>query len=206
MPDQDLKVSNPQRVRALAHPLRLKLMDLLGAEPELTATQCAELTGESVASCSFHLRMLAKYGYIQPGERRGREKPWRLVSRSRTVTPDYDDPDSVREVSAFARLVVEREADRLRRWLAAARTQPEEWVGASTITTSSFWLTAAEMQEVSDELTALSTRLAERFSGRRDDAPSRPSGARFVHILGATSVDIAGPTDAADASSGEPTP
>ena len=73
-----MRITDPQRIRALTHPLRLELMDVLAEEGAATATRCAELTGESVASCSFHLRMLAKYGYIEPAERTGREKPWRL--------------------------------------------------------------------------------------------------------------------------------
>lgn len=189
MPDPTRRITDPQRVRALAHPLRLKLMDVLRMEAELTATQCAELTGESVASCSFHLRMLAKYGYIQPAEPRGREKPWRLVSRSRSIGPDHGDPASVREASALAELVVDREADRLRRWLARAGQEPPEWADATTIGTSSFWLTAEEMQEVSDSIVDVQASLAERFAARRDDPASRPPGARPVHFLAAVSVE-----------------
>ena len=55
-----LSTSDPATMRALAHPLRLDLLDLLGDGP-LTATQCAEATGESVASCAYHLGTLAKY-------------------------------------------------------------------------------------------------------------------------------------------------
>jgi hypothetical protein len=42
------------RLRALAHPLRWKLFDIVFREGTATATRCAELTGESVASCSYH--------------------------------------------------------------------------------------------------------------------------------------------------------
>ena len=68
-------------LRALAHPLRWKLIDLLGTEESATATRCAEVLGESVPSCAYHLGILAKYGYIElvPGHT-GREKPWRLAS------------------------------------------------------------------------------------------------------------------------------
>ena len=59
-------------------PTRLELLDFLHEAGEATATECSRRLGESVASCSFHLRMLGKYGYIEPAERRGREKPWRV--------------------------------------------------------------------------------------------------------------------------------
>src|SRR6478735_6747999 len=90
-----LVTSDPERMRALAHPLRLRLLSLLDDEGEATATRCAEVTGESVASCSFHLRMLAKYGFVEPAERRGREKPWRAVGQGRTTRFDPDVPGSL---------------------------------------------------------------------------------------------------------------
>lgn len=184
-------ISDPTSVRALAHPLRLQLLDLLGMESELTATQCAERTGESVASCSFHLRMLAKYGYVVPGEPRGREKPWKLASRSRTISPDYDDPASVEEVSVFAQLVVDREAGRLKRWLARAGRELPEWTDATPLTTTSLWLTADEAKEMSTAIMEVHQRFSERFRQRRDDPTTRPAGARPVHVLGASSVDPA---------------
>lgn len=190
----DARISDPHRIRALAHPLRLELIDVLGTEGDLTATRCAEITGQSVASCSFHLRMLAKYGWVEPAEPRGREKPWRLVSRSRTIAPDHDDPSSVREVSAFAQLIVDREAERLRAWLSRAGTEPAAWIEASTISTTSFWATSEELAEIGRELQDLHTRITERFGERRSDPASRPEGARPAHFLGATSVDVGAET------------
>src|SRR5207248_1770299 len=59
------------RLRALAHPLRWKLFDIVFREGTATATRCAELTGESGASCSYHLNILGKYGYIEQLTRSG---------------------------------------------------------------------------------------------------------------------------------------
>ena len=98
MADAAERITDPQRIRALSHPLRLELIDVLGEGPA-TATQCADLTGQSVASCSFHLRMLAKYGYIEPADRRGRERPWQLTSPGQEIRPDDDDPASLRASS-----------------------------------------------------------------------------------------------------------
>ncbi|WP_116948233.1 winged helix-turn-helix domain-containing protein [Jiangella endophytica] len=187
--EEQQRITDPQSMRALTHPLRLQLMDLLGLEPELTATECAERTGESVASCSFHLRMLAKYGYVEPGEPRGREKPWRLVSRSRTVGPDVDDPESVREASAVARVVVEREADRLVRTIGRAAELGPDWLQSMVINTSAFWMTRDELEEVIDRLSEFADDLVARFGQRRDDRSVRPDGARVVHFLGALSPD-----------------
>ncbi|TDC56935.1 ArsR family transcriptional regulator [Jiangella ureilytica] len=188
--DETQRITDPQSMRALAHPLRLQLMDLLALEAELTATQCAERTGESVASCSFHLRMLAKYGYVRPGEQRGREKPWRLVSRSRTIGPDVDDPESVREAGAFAQIIVDREAARLHKAITRAAELGPAWLDSMTIRTSSVWMTHEELDVMIERLGEFQDELKERFSGRRDDPALRPDGARVVHFLGALSPDV----------------
>src|SRR5260370_31759432 len=82
-------ISDPKRLRALSHPLRWKLINLIDSEQTATATRCAEVLGESVASCSYHLNMLAKYDFIEeaPGGQ-GREKPWRLVSPNHSFSAE----------------------------------------------------------------------------------------------------------------------
>ncbi|WP_344621629.1 helix-turn-helix domain-containing protein, partial [Kitasatospora arboriphila] len=76
-----VQLSDPRALKAYAHPTRMALVGLLRREGPLTATRAAELIGESVASCSFHLRQLAKYGLVEEaGGGRGREKPWRATA------------------------------------------------------------------------------------------------------------------------------
>ncbi len=186
MPEHSPRISDPTRIRALSHPLRLELMDVLAEEGTATATRCAELTGESVASCSFHLRMLAKYGYIEPAERVGREKPWRLVSRERDIRPDVDDPASIRAVEAMAGLFVEHEAERIRTALAQWPTEPPEWMNAVTVTGSGFWATADELAEVGAALQGIT----DRFAGRGEDPTLRPTGSRPVRLLAVTTIDV----------------
>lgn len=187
------RISDPQRIRALAHPVRIELLDLLGDE-EATATRCAEITGESVASCSFHLRTLAKYGFIERAEQRGKEKPWRLVERGRTITPDWDDPSSVRAVQEFAALDVEREAQHLLRWVREADQLPREWVEATTMLSASVWATREELAELSNTISTL----CDRFAGRRHDPALRPPGSRKVRLFAATTVDTTGASDPSD--------
>src|ERR1041384_717541 len=76
-------ITDPKALRALAHPVRWKLLEISGPEGSATATQCAQETGESVANCSYHLNLLAKYNYVEKAEGgQGREKPWRVVNQS----------------------------------------------------------------------------------------------------------------------------
>lgn len=178
-------ISDPVRIRALTHPLRLELLDVLGDGPA-TATECAAATGESVASCSFHLRTLAKYGFIEPAERRGREKPWKLASPGTDVRPDDADPESVHAVGAMAQVYLEHGAEALRAWLSRLPSEPPEWVHATTLTGSSFWATSDELADLSKALQTM----ADRFRTRNHDPEQRPPGARPVRLFAAAHVDV----------------
>jgi DNA-binding transcriptional ArsR family regulator len=76
-----MESDDPRAIRALAHPLRLDLMELLAADGPATAAACGRALGVPQANCSFHLRQLAKYGYVEeadPGDDR-RERRWRVT-------------------------------------------------------------------------------------------------------------------------------
>src|ERR1700691_4233453 len=82
-----MQISDPKAIRALAHPLRLDLLELLTAGGPATAAHCGRILGASQASCSFHLRQLAKYGLVEdtgPGSDR-RERRWRVPDARLTV-------------------------------------------------------------------------------------------------------------------------
>ena len=82
-----MEIGDPKTIRALAHPLRLDLLQILGASGPATAAQCGRVLGASQASCSFHLRQLAKYGFVEdagPGHDR-RERKWRVAHPQLTV-------------------------------------------------------------------------------------------------------------------------
>lgn len=178
-------ITDPSRIKALAHPVRMQLLDVLGDE-EATATRCAELTGETVANCSFHLRTLAKHGFIEPAEPQGREKPWRLVERSHTVAPDWDDQTSVRAAQELATLNLQQEMHRLLTWIAGADRLSPEWVEGTTISRATIWVTAEELAELSARI----SELTEPFRGRREDPATRPQGARRAHLFATTTVDL----------------
>src|SRR5450755_4687742 len=117
MPDKQEPSSppEPKALRALAHPLRWKLIDLVGSETTATATRCAEVLGESVASCSYHLGILAKYGYIElvPGQP-GREKPWRLASTEQDLFPPGLDAEGTLAAEAATQVFLDHEIARLK--------------------------------------------------------------------------------------------
>ncbi len=199
------RVTDPERIRALAHPVRLALLDHLGDVADATATECAELTGESPANCSFHLRTLEKYGFIERAERRGREKPWRIVSAGLDLRPDPEVPGSLHAVQAVAELGLETAFLRAREFFAHADAEDDTWVQASTFTRSTFWATAEELAQLSRELQTIT----DRFAGRHADPSLRPAGARYARMVAIANPDPirpghrasgpAGPADPEDA-------
>ncbi|MGH2874584.1 MAG: winged helix-turn-helix domain-containing protein, partial [Solirubrobacteraceae bacterium] len=86
------QITDAQTMRALAHPLRLELLDLIQRDGEVTATRAAEALGESPGNMSWHLQTLAKYGFIEEaGSGKGRSRPWRIpahANRFRTIDAD----------------------------------------------------------------------------------------------------------------------
>ena len=177
--------SDPTRIRALAHPIRLELLDHLDDDGPATATECAAAIGESVASCSYHLRILAKNGFIEQVDRAGREKPWKSVSNSRSLVIDRSLPGSVHAVSAMAGVHVNRELDRIQSWLQRAPQLPVDDADVSTIMGASFYATHEEIRQFRTDLWELSRR----FDGRWQDPAQRPPGSSPVRLFGVLNID-----------------
>jgi hypothetical protein len=172
--------SGALRLRALAHPLRWKLLNLVGAERSATATRCAEVLGESVASCSYHLGILGKYGYIEPVPGvSGREKPWQQVT-GRLVFADTDlDPEEQRALEAFADSFLDFQIDHIRTQLHRVDLEPPEWAQAGGMSAGTMYVTAGELHALKEELNALLVR----YSDRDDDPGLRPATARPTSLF-----------------------
>jgi hypothetical protein len=178
-PDPKAK-PDPKALRALAHPLRWKLIDLIGSECTATATRCAEVLGESVASCSYHLGILAKYGYVEESpDRTGREKPWRLVSTEQDLGPKGLDTEGELAAEAATEAFLDYELERTKQRLRRKSLEPEEWwpklAGETT------WLTEEEYAAVWGELYAVLERYRRDWGAR--DLSQRPPGSRETRLF-----------------------
>ena len=174
------ELTDPRAMRAMAHPVRLALMEALNDAGTLTATEAAERVGESPSNCSFHLRQLAKYGFCEEaGGGRGREKPWRATAMF--TTWNFTPGDS--ELSAAERhldaSVLERYRTRIGQWLETRADEPPEWQRATGFGDLSLPLTAAELEQLRDDVQALLRPYLGRVTGE-DEAPE---GARRVELI-----------------------
>ena len=86
--DDVRELTDSQTLRALTHPVRIALIEALLLGGAMTATEVGERIGESPTTCSFHLRQLAKYGFVEEaGGGKGRSRPWRLTSIGMQFAP-----------------------------------------------------------------------------------------------------------------------
>lgn len=160
------ELTDPRAMRALAHPVRIELLHVLAREPK-TATQCAEETGESPQSCSYHLRTLGKYGFVERAEpTNGKERPWRKTKGVLNWDADVD-PEAARALSAA---FLQRDWNLLRAYLA---DPPPDWPDP-LYSQSTLRVTRAEAEELTKKFFDL---FEPYFPPNRPDAPE---GARNI--------------------------
>jgi predicted ArsR family transcriptional regulator len=174
------EITDARTLRALSHPVRIALLETLGIEGPLTATEAGEKIGESATTCSFHLRQLAKYGFVEEaGGGKGRARPWKRVHGGLSFSSDQADPEAEVVAASLARLFRERQFGRLQTWLETRRSYSKEWREAATGSDFVMWMTPKEMREFNDELFELMNRHRERAL----DPSTRPAGAGPVEYL-----------------------
>lgn len=174
------RVTDPQVMRALAHPARIEIMEHLGSTGAVvTATECAELVGLSPSATSYHLRELAKYGLVELAPSRGdaRERVWRSTGTGFDIDGDVDEPETRAAESALVDAYLTRDFARLRQAWAGMHTQPKEWRDASALMGQMLLLTAEELREAT-------TKIREVLAPyqRRDRLADPPEGARTVAV------------------------
>jgi len=168
-------------MRALAHPLRLDLIELLGATGPDTAAGCARRLGASQASCSFHLRQLAKYGFVEEAEGgTGRRRPWKLAHLGMSFTDVHDDPETATAARGLDRVLRARYFARAQQAFEDRHALPKEWRAVTGMNQMGLYLTPDELKAIDEEIIEL---LFKRYADRRTPSPDLPEGAERVEIL-----------------------
>ena len=175
-----IQMTDPQMMRALAHQARIAIWLHLGLRGPATATECAEVAGLSPSACSYHLRTLAKYGFVEEDRASaadGRERPW----RARMVAFEIQDrPDQPAVTQVASQLLVENmraSAEEVRaRYVARKSEFPADWRAAAGETFSVAHVTP-------DELNQMRERVMEVMAPYlRIDPAERPPDALPVRI------------------------
>jgi predicted transcriptional regulator len=173
-------LTDAKAMRAVAHPVRMALIELFGYHETLTATQASDLLGESPANCAFHLRTLAKYGFVEEaGGGRGRERPWRLRYRGLELAPPWQDTETRLAAHAVASIWIDRWLARARDRLMRIISYPPAWQEATLASQMDLYLTAQEAKD----LGAAMHELVKPYQPRRDDPSLRPPGHAHFELM-----------------------
>jgi DNA-binding MarR family transcriptional regulator len=128
------KVGDVDALRALTHPLRVSLLHHLVAIGPRTASECAEAVGSSASNCSWHLRQLAKYGFVERVEATdGRERPWRSTEVGFDIGAFDEDPTARAQQGALLALQLNEDNRLVQRFLDRQHELPREWLLASAM-------------------------------------------------------------------------
>lgn len=177
MPLTQRRVTSAHEMRALAHPLRMDLLELLAVDGAHTASEAAAALGQTPANVSWHLRKLADHGFVrQASDGPGRRRPWKMVAESLVWGDDAADPAAA---AALSDVAIEREVQRLRAALASSGRESEAWQRGTQVHQNRLWLTADEAAELGEAVRELLSGYEERLH----DRSSRPPGARLMASL-----------------------
>jgi len=144
-------------MRALAHPTRLALLDHLHTVDQATATECAAAVGDSPSSCSYHLRALAKWGFVSEGfGGAGRERPWRAAAERIEFESGGIESAVLRDE------LVARHQQRVRDALRHEHELPPRWRRAAQTSSATLELRPSELEELGERF----EQLLDEFRGR----------------------------------------
>jgi DNA-binding transcriptional ArsR family regulator len=182
MSSEPRRLTDASDLKALAHPVRMAILETLTLHGPMTATEVGERLGESASNCSWHLRKLAEHGFVSEADGgTGRQRPWQSASTGMQWDDPGPDDDADLSVAgkALTRILLDREMARL---LTAVDRRPhddEEWREATSITQSAMWLTADELAEVNTAITELLMARRERL----EQPELRPEGSRLCAFM-----------------------
>jgi DNA-binding MarR family transcriptional regulator len=176
------QVTDLRELRALAHPLRLALLDHLMSFGEQTAARCAAGVGSTTSNCSYHLRALGRAGFVERVESSdGRERPWRATATGLSYGPAESErsPAAAEAARALDELSMARDEELTRQARRRHAAQPEPWLSAEAFHDYALRVTAAELAQLTAEVDRL---VRPYISMTRDAVPQDAEPAR-VRLL-----------------------
>lgn len=157
----------PEALKALAHPLRIAMYNLLGEMGSSTASRLGRVLGESSGQTSYHLRQLERFGFVEddPAHTGGRERWWKPVGFSLDGKM-LEDPATAPAARMMLQSVVADRADVLTRWMNSPR-EPE-WEDAQINDRVTTELTPAEAHDLIAAVQAVMDEHVEAAKARKD--------------------------------------
>ena len=165
----------PEALRALAHPVRLRMLGMLRVDGPDTASGLGRRLGRNTGATSYHLRQLARHGFIEEDAERGngRERWWRAAHAS-TRTPRDEAgvaPADLDARDAYLQAVATTHAELLQRAVTQQRQLPTGWREAATFSDWVLRLTPARAGELRDAMVGLLAEFVEDDPDTPDALP-----------------------------------
>ena len=143
------------------------------------------MAGLSPSACSYHLRLLARHGFVEEdtsddARSDGRERVWRAATPGWVSDPAEDaDPQEMQAIdSTLTRVMMASSDRRVLDFVDRAAAEPD-WRAAALLSSSTIVATVEELAEVSQALLGV---LGPYLRSARNDPADRPAGARDVHV------------------------
>lgn len=170
-------ISDAEALHALAHPVRLDLLNYLMSDGPATASACARAVGDTPSNCSYHLRVLARHGLVEPDQSTdGRERPWRAVITGFSVDDAANGTPEARGGAALAAAALQLDQRLAKEYFARRDQVPARWRAADAHDRYTLRVTPAELEDLLTELDRLIRPL---IAATRGDAGP---GAALVHL------------------------
>lgn len=156
----DWVTPTPHQLRALTHPLRVRMLGLLRIDGPATATTLARRLGLNTGATSYHLRQLATHGFVEddPSLGTGRERWWRATAGATRTTEGDADPEVT---DAYLQSVVTVLAGHMQQAVEERPLLPAAWRATTTFSDWVLRLTPARAAELRDRISALIEETAE---------------------------------------------
>ena len=145
-------VEEPATLKALAHPLRLRLLGRLRADGPATASRLARVLGESSGATSYHLRQLERFGFVAsaPDQPSRRERVWQASHDRTSFHLSADDALAQAAVDTILQVQLEHLLQGVRRRQRGLGSAPQQWREAHTSSDWGIRITAQRLQELKD--------------------------------------------------------
>jgi DNA-binding transcriptional ArsR family regulator len=189
-PYGDFEITDPKAMRALAHPVRLALLEQLQRHGPATASQLSPQVGATPSVASWHLRHLAGFGLVrdaEPGPDR-RERRWEAAAHGFRFSSDSGGAEGRAAARMLSEQMFLRTGDLPLRWVAETAPGLEpEWQDQSGLTDTRIVATPEELAQIAEAMQAVLAPFVLRGSG---EAPAGARGVRFLrYTLPEGSVD-----------------
>ncbi|MDQ6608170.1 MAG: helix-turn-helix domain-containing protein, partial [Actinomycetota bacterium] len=173
-------LTDPEALEALAHPVRLDVLNYLMSNGPATASVCARAVGDTPSNCSYHLRILARHDLVEPGpeEADGRKRPWRARVTGFTIPKSGSEPGTrqARGEAALMAAALQLDQRGVREYLTHRDRAPDHWREVDAYATYTLRVTPQELGALVGRLDELIRPLIAAI--RQDDA----AGAELVNL------------------------